>query len=60
MQKEKYPVDKDLLAVQRAIALAEKEGLLAEVIYSTLGFLKFNPELTIEGALNKGLLDWDI
>lgn len=46
--------------VQRCIDLALGEGLLAEVVFHALKEMQLNVALTPLGALNSGLVEWDI
>ena len=57
-KKEKLDISKILDEVYETLTLANKYGLAAEVITWSFRYLKENPKLTIEEALQMGINEW--
>lgn len=51
---ESSPID----IVNTFVSEAEKYGLVSEVVYSALQYMKDNPHRTIEDAINYGYWEW--
>ena len=54
MTKEPHPLD----IVSTFIEDAGRYGLVAEVVYFALKYMKDNPESSIEDAMNYGYYEW--
>jgi hypothetical protein len=54
MTKEPHPLD----VVGTFIEDAGKYGLVSEVVYFALRYMKNNPEASIEDAMNYGYSEW--
>lgn len=54
MTKEPHPLD----VVGIFIEDAGKYGLIPEVVYFALQYMKNNPESSIEDAMNHGYYEW--
>lgn len=56
MNTERCPHPLDV--VQTLLSDAEKYGLVSEVVYTALSWLKDNPDGSIEDAMNHGYWEW--
>lgn len=44
--------------ISTALKSAEDYGLLTEVVWSAMHYMKENPEATLSDAISYGLLEW--
>jgi hypothetical protein len=50
----------ELLEVKKALQIAKKYGLEAEVVFFALEYMQSNPKLSVRQVLDYALLEWDM
>lgn len=53
-------MDEDFLGLSLYLKIAEDNGLLTEVVWSSLVYLKDNPDSSVMESVKEGLAEWGL